>query len=77
MWRRLKHWKHRNGKERQIWESRLNAKERESEQKTVILLSGIMFLIGFVLCGLNYRFFWIVLPQMDYRRGDNPFSDCL
>lgn len=43
--------------------SRLRAKESESEQKTVILLSGVMFLVGFVLCGLNYRFGWIVLPK--------------
>lgn len=42
---------------------RLNTKENESEQKTVILLSGIMFLVGFVLCGFNYRFSWIVLPK--------------
>lgn len=47
----------------QLLKSRLNAKENESEQKMVILLSGIMFLVGFVLCGLNYRFSWIVLPK--------------
>lgn len=47
----------------QLLKSRLNAKENESEQKTVILLSGIMFFAGFVLCGLNYRFSWIVLPE--------------
>lgn len=47
----------------QLLKSRLNAKENESEQKTVILLSGIMFFAGFVLCGLNYRFSWTVLPK--------------
>ena len=46
-----------------LLKSRLNAKENESEQKTVILLSGIMFFAGFVLCGLNYRFSWTVLPK--------------
>lgn len=42
---------------------RLDAKEKESEQKSVILLSGLMFLCGFVLAGLNYRFGWIVIPN--------------
>lgn len=42
---------------------RLDAKEKESEQKSVILLSGLMFLCGFVLAGLNYRFGWIVMPN--------------
>lgn len=46
----------------QLLQKRLNAKEEESEQKILILLSGIMFLLGFVLCGLNYRFGWIILP---------------
>ena len=41
---------------------RLNAKEEQDEQKTVILLSGLMFLAAFVLAGLNFRFGWIVLP---------------
>lgn len=42
---------------------RLNAKEKEAEQKIVILLNGVMFLCGFVIAGLNYRFGWIVLPE--------------
>lgn len=43
---------------------RLNAKEKEGEQKTVIALSGLMFMAGFVIAGLNYRFGWIVLPNI-------------
>ena len=43
---------------------RLNAKEKEGEQKTVIALSGLMFISGFVVAGLNYRFGWIVLPNI-------------
>ena len=35
---------------------RLNAKENEKDQKKVILYSGLMFLVGFVLAGLDYRF---------------------
>ena len=34
---------------------RLNAKEEEDEQKTVILVSGIIFLLAFILAGLNFR----------------------
>ena len=41
---------------------RLNAKEKETEQSLVIKLSGLMFLLGFVTAGLNFRFQWIVLP---------------
>ena len=41
---------------------RLNAKESQSEQKEVIVLSGLMFLAAFVVAGLNYRFGWIILP---------------
>ena len=35
---------------------------QENEQKTVVLLSGIMFLAAFVAAGLNFRFGWIRLP---------------
>ena len=42
---------------------RLNVKEEQSEQKNVILLSGLMFLAAFVFAGLNFRFQWIILPD--------------
>ncbi len=42
---------------------RLNAKEKEMEQKTVVALSGLMFLAAFILAGLNYRFRWTTLPD--------------
>lgn len=42
---------------------RLNAKEEQTEQKTVILLSGLMFLAAFIAAGLNFRFGWIALPD--------------
>jgi protein-S-isoprenylcysteine O-methyltransferase Ste14 len=41
---------------------RLDVKEEENEQKTVIVLSGLMFLAAFIVAGLNFRFRWIVLP---------------
>lgn len=47
----------------ELLRKRLNAKEKESEQKTVILFSGVMFLCGFVLAGFNYRFGWITMPK--------------
>lgn len=47
-----------------LLERRLNAKEKESEQKEVILISCLMFLSGFVISGLNYRFNWIELPNI-------------
>jgi protein-S-isoprenylcysteine O-methyltransferase Ste14 len=46
-----------------LLEKRLNGKEKESEQKSVVALSGIMFIAGFVAAGLNYRFDWWILPD--------------
>ncbi len=42
---------------------RLDAKENEKEQKEVIITSGIMFLSGFIIAGLNYRYNWINLSN--------------
>ena len=47
----------------ELLKRRLNAKEEEKEQKIVILISGIMFLLAFILAGLNFRFGWFQLPQ--------------
>ncbi|MBP3255843.1 MAG: isoprenylcysteine carboxylmethyltransferase family protein [Clostridia bacterium] len=47
----------------ELLKRRLNAKEKEGEQKLVILLSGLMFLSGFIIAGLNFRFNWIVIPN--------------
>lgn len=43
---------------------RLKAKEEQGEQKTVIALSGLMFLAGFLLAGLRFRFHWSGLPAV-------------
>ena len=51
-------------KNKNLLKSRLNAKEKESNQKVVIILSAIMFITGFVVAGLNYRFGWIQLPNI-------------
>ena len=45
-----------------LLKSRLNAKEKEKEQRKVVAISGLMFLIGFIIAGLNFRYSWIILP---------------
>ena len=47
----------------ELLKKRLNMKEREAEQSMVIKLSGLMFILGFVAAGLDFRFRWIVLPN--------------
>ena len=46
----------------ELLKRRMNAKEEENEQKIVILISGIIFLLSFILAGLNFRFGWFKLP---------------
>lgn len=46
-----------------LLKSRLNAKEKQREQNVVIKLSGIMFLIGFIVAGLDFRFNWFTVPK--------------
>ena len=46
----------------ELLKKRLNAKEKQKEQNILIKLSGLMFLVGFIVAGLNYRFGWNVLP---------------
>lgn len=41
-----------------LLEKRLDAREKQGEQKTVVALSGLMFAAGFVVAGLDYRFGW-------------------
>lgn len=47
----------------ELLRKRLNAKEEEKEQKTVVTLSGILFVVAFVVAGLNWRFQWLLLPE--------------
>lgn len=47
-----------------LLKSRLNIKEKEQDQKKVVILSSIMFLAGFIIAGLNYRLNWILLPNI-------------
>ena len=41
---------------------RLENKEKEAEQKTVVAVSALMFIGGFVVAGLDYRFGWSQVP---------------
>ena len=48
----------------ELLRKRLNAKEQENEQKWVLLFSGVMFIAGFIIAGLNYRYRWIEMPNV-------------
>lgn len=41
---------------------RLDAKEKQATQKGVLALSGLMFIAGFVVAGLDFRFGWSNMP---------------
>ncbi len=46
-----------------LLKTRLDAKEKQNEQSLVVKLSGLMFLAGFIVAGLGFRFNWFVLPK--------------
>ena len=46
-----------------LLKSRLNAKESQRQQDKVVKLSGLMFLLGFIVAGLGFRFNWFILPK--------------
>ena len=46
-----------------LLQARLDAKEMQKEQDLVVKLSGLMFLVGFILAGLDFRFGWTSLPD--------------
>lgn len=45
-----------------LLQKRLNAKEIEKTQKGVVALSGLLFLCGFIVAGLDFRFGWSAVP---------------
>ena len=51
------------GRNPDLLRKRLDAREKESEQKTVVALSGLLFIASFAVAGLNWRFKWWVLPN--------------
>ena len=46
----------------ELLQKRLDAKEKENTQKGVVALSGLLFLAGFIVAGLDYRFGWSHVP---------------
>ena len=46
-----------------LLKSRLDAKEKQNDQSLIIKLSGLMFLVGFIVAGLGFRFGWFILPK--------------
>ncbi len=46
----------------ELLEKRLSAKEKEPEQRKVVALSALIFVVGFVVAALDYRFSWSRLP---------------
>lgn len=45
-----------------LLKKRLDTKEKEKDQSIVVKLSGLMFLAGFIVAGLGFRFNWYTLP---------------
>lgn len=45
-----------------LLEKRLRSKEKQAEQDRIVKLSGLMFVIGFVIAALDFRFGWLPLP---------------
>jgi protein-S-isoprenylcysteine O-methyltransferase Ste14 len=49
-------------KDPDLLERRLRMKEKETQQKTIIRLSWVIFLLAFTIPGFDYRFGWTILP---------------
>ena len=47
----------------ELLRKRLDAKEKETEQRSVVALSGIMFVAAFAVAGLNFRYGWVMMPS--------------
>lgn len=45
-----------------LLEKRLGAKEKENTQKGVVAASGLLFIVGFAVAGLDFRFGWSEIP---------------
>ena len=47
----------------ELLKKRLHGREQQTEQCLVVKLSGLVFVIGFLLAGLDFRFEWFPLPD--------------
>lgn len=50
-------------KKPELLRRRLNNKEKEGTQKFVVLISALLFIGGFIVCGLDYRYGFSKLPD--------------
>ena len=60
----------------ELLKKRLNVREEETEQRRVILLSGIMFLAAFISAGLSYRHRFLMLPAPASARQSYSWRIC-
>lgn len=47
----------------ELLERRLNSKEKRKKQSGVVRLSGLSFIVGFVVAGLDHRYGWSAVPS--------------
>lgn len=47
----------------ELLQKRLNAKEKDVKQDSIIKLTGLMFIVGFFVAGLNFRYSWSNMPK--------------
>lgn len=50
-------------KDKELLRKRLKSKEKENEQKQVILISLLLFVGGFIIAGLDFKYGWSYLPK--------------
>ena len=50
-------------KDPNLLQSRLKAKEKQREQDLVVKLSSLIFIAGFILAGMDFRFGWLPMPS--------------
>ena len=46
----------------ELLEKRISVKEKQNTQKGVVAVSGLLFVAGFVVAGLDFRFVWSEVP---------------
>ena len=57
----------------ELLRKRLENKEQDKTQKAVIALTAVLFLAGFVIAGLDFRFGWLQLPRIISRIASGIF----
>jgi len=61
-------------KDKELLRKRLNGKEKENEQKYVILMTLVIFISGFIVAGLDFKYGWSNMSlRLDYIRLSNSY----